>query len=696
MSTAQQPEWKKTACIIRSLNCGLEVQTEGRRITKARGDKSHPVSKGYICEKSQRMDYYQSGDDRLTSPMRRKADNTYEAIGWDQAIPEITARLKAIRDAHGGEAIFYFGGGNQGAHLAGTYAASTLAALGVRYRSNALAQEKTGEAWVQGKMMGSGIHGDFEHAEVAVFVGKNPWQSHGFARTRAILREIENDPDRSLVVIDPRRTETAAMADYHLAVKPGTDAWCLTALAAIIVQDGLQATNWLQGHTTGYAEVADVLWRVPVAEFAQFCGVDEGLLRRTAERIARAKSVSMIEDLGVQMSVHSTLSSYLGRLVWLLTGHFARPGTNNAFVPLRPLGGGREAPKSGEAGQPRPTDPWGRSPVTDSRVIMGLIPCNVIPEEILTDHPKRLRAMIVECANPVHSLADSQKMREAIRALDCSVVIDVAMTETARQADYVLPACSQFEKPEATFFNFEFPRNGFQLRHPLFEPMPGTLPEAEIHARLIEALGEVGEADYSALRQAAAGGFGTYAQAFGAATTRDPRLGKYASVLLYRTLGPTLPPGLAPAASLWGVCQMHVRQQPKTAARAGFEGHPVVAANKLFEAILANPSGVIFSVSEYEESWAAVRRPENRIALHVPEIVAELKKLAGRAAARPRVPLHPVGRGAAQRDEQYVDPQSGLAQKRRVLHLAHSPQGCSGPRLRRWRIRTADDPAWRR
>ena len=176
---------------------------------------------------------------------------------------------------------------------------------------------------------GSGIHGDFEHRQVAVFVGKNPWQSHGFARTRVILREIQNDPARTLIVIDPRRSETAAMADIHLAVRPGTDALCLAALAAIIVQQGLVARSWIDEHTTGYAPVAEALQRIPVSDYAGICGVDEALLHRAAERIARADSVSMIEDLGVQMNRHSTLVSYLNRLVWLLTGHYARRGTNN-------------------------------------------------------------------------------------------------------------------------------------------------------------------------------------------------------------------------------------------------------------------------------------------------------------------------------------------------------------------------------
>ena len=117
-------------------------------------------------------------------------------------------------------------------------------------------------------------------------------------------------------------------------MRPGTDAWCLAALAAIIVQDGLVARDWIDEHTTGYAPVAEALQRISVPEYATICGIDEALLRQVAERIARAESVSMIEDLGVQMNLHSTLVSYLNRLVWLLTGHYARQGTNNAFVPL--------------------------------------------------------------------------------------------------------------------------------------------------------------------------------------------------------------------------------------------------------------------------------------------------------------------------------------------------------------------------
>jgi anaerobic selenocysteine-containing dehydrogenase len=625
MDNIETDAWKKTACIICALNCGLDIKTEGGRITKIKGDKSHPISQGYICEKSQRMDFYQNGADRIDSPKRRRPDGSYENIDWSTAIGEIAEKLKAIKTKYGGESILYYGGGSQGNHLGGTYADSTIKALGIQYRSNALAQEKTGEAWVQGKMTGAPVHGDFEHCEVAVFLGKNPWQSHGFARTRVVLREIQNDPNRAMIVIDPRRTETAKMADFHLAVKPGTDAWCLSAMSAILVQEGLVSSAWLAEHTTGYEAVVAVFKNIDIARYAAVCGVEESLLRSAVRRIASAKSVSMIEDLGVQMNMHSTLNSYLNRLVWLLTGNYAKPGANNAFVPFLNLSTStRSASKNQVAGKPVAPRKWTHSPITNSKVIMGLIPCNMIPDEILTQHPKRFRAMFIESSNPVHSLADSQRMRESLRALECSVVIDVAMTETARQADYVLPASSQFEKAEATFFNLEFPHNGFQLRHPHLAPRPGTLPEAEIHARLVEAMGELDSSNYTFLRSAARIGYATFGLAFAWKSMRDKKVARYAPVVLYRTLGASLPATLAPAASLWGISQLYVRAQPAAAKGAGFGGPALLGGNRLFEAILKSPSGVIFAVSQYSDSWDAVKLPEHKINLHIKAMLDEL------------------------------------------------------------------------
>jgi anaerobic selenocysteine-containing dehydrogenase len=283
---------------------------------------------------------------------------------------------------------------------------------------------------------------------------------------------------------------------------------------------------------------------------------------------------------------------------------------------------------------------WKKSPVTGFKVVMGLIPCNVIPEEILTDHPNRFRAMFVESANPVHSLADSQRMREAMRALEFSVVIDVAMSETAQQADYVLPASSSFEKAEATFFNLEVTDNAFHLRHPIFPQKEGTLSEAEIHSRLVEALTGLGEKSYGLLRTAAKVGLLPFTLAFGWKSKRDKNIARYPGIVLYRTLGQTMTAQMSPAASLWGVAQTYVRQQPQAASRAGFCGNAVAAGNKLFKAIVSNPSGVVFAKKDYADSWKQVRRPGQRIDLWMEEFLPELQKLeAGPMPSDPRFPL---------------------------------------------------------
>jgi len=344
-------------------------------------------------------------------------------------------------------------------------------------------------------MLGAATRGEFEECEVGIFLGKNPWQSHSIPRARITLREIARDPKRLLVVIDPRRTETAEIADLHLAVRPGRDAWLLAAIAGVIVQENLIDEDWIAEHVIETADIVAILREIPVAadivailreipveEYAQVCGVDVKLIRDLARRIGEADSVAIFEDLGVQQNRHSTLVSYLNHLIWLLTGNFGKKGAQYIPSPFVSIIGDQRQTSDG----PRPSP---RSPVAGARVITGLVPGNVIAEEILTDHPDRYRAMIVETGNPAHSLADSTRMKKALGALEVLVVIDVAMTETARLADYILPTPTQFEKWEAAFFNFEFPKNGFHLRRPILDAPENVLPEAEIHARLVEALG---------------------------------------------------------------------------------------------------------------------------------------------------------------------------------------------------------------
>jgi anaerobic selenocysteine-containing dehydrogenase len=622
-------EWQSTACILCECNCGIVVQLDGRSLARIRGDKAHPASQGYTCNKALRLDHYQNNRNRLTSPMRRRGDGSYEEIDWDTAIAEIAAGFRRIRDEHGGDKIFYYGGGGQGNHLGGAYAGAFLKAIGSYYRSNALAQEKTGEAWVDAHLYGGHTRGEFDHAEVSVFVGKNPWMSQSFPRARVVLNEIAKDPQRAMIVIDPVVTDTAKMADIHLRVRPGTDAWCLTALAALLVQENLCDEAFLTEHVTGADAVRAVLQDVPVDHYAERCGVDGELLRAAARRIAGAESVALFEDLGIQQAPNSTLCSYLNKLLWILTGSFAKRGGQHLHSSFGPLF--------------RHTPEVGRTPVTGAPVISGLVPSNVVPQEILSDHPDRFRAMIVESSNPAHSLADSAACRRAFESLELLVVIDVAMTETARLAHYVLPAATQYEKPEATFFNFEFPHNTFQLRHPLFEPHPGTLPEPEIWARLVRALGIVDDADLQPLREAANEGREAYAQALLEAVSTNPIVSKVMPFVLYETLGPTLPDGLAGAAALWGLAQKAAMTYPDAVRRAGHAD-----GNALFDAIVENRSGVTFTAHEYEDDFDLISHPDHKIALDMPEMLDEIRGLLD---ARPdhTTPAFPIVLSAGER-----------------------------------------------
>jgi anaerobic selenocysteine-containing dehydrogenase len=217
------------------------------------------------------------------------------------------------------------------------------------------------------------------------------------------------------------------------------------------------------------------------------------------------------------------------------------------------------------------------------------------------------------------------------------------MTETARLAHYVLPAASQYEKAESTFFNLEFPHNTFHLRHRLMEPLEGTLPEPEIWSRLVRALGVVDDADLEPLRRAAGESREAFTVAFLQAVSASPMLGKVLPYVLYETLGPTLPEGLSGAAALWGLAQKAAMSYPDAVRRAGY-----AEGNALFDAILSSRSGITFTVHEYEDDFALITHADHKIALEMPEMLEEISALTD---ARPGLtsPEYPIVLAAGER-----------------------------------------------
>ncbi len=618
--------WQKTCCILCSLNCGIEVKVKDRHFVKIRGDKEHPVSEGYLCQKAARLDHYQNHLRRVMHPLKRQADGSFEQIDWDTAVTEIAAKINSIKNEHSATAFAYYGGGGQGNHLPGLHGAALRSAIGTPYYYSSLAQEKTGDFWVNGRLFGrqtchvtEGIH----ESDYVILLGTNSFQSHGFPQARKVLRELSKDPNRTLVVVDPRRTKTAELADIHLAIKPGTDAFLMVAMLAQMVQEDLVDHDFLNRHTVGFAKMAEMFKDIDVSEYIARTELDETAVREMTRGFAKAEKASTRHDLGLEMSLHSTLNTYLEKLLFLFTGNFGKEGANNLHTQFAPLIG-----HSPDLHQKTNT----RTSVTNVPEISRLYPPNIFPHEVLNDSPDRLRALIVDSSNPLQTAADSQAYREAFEKLDLMVVIDVAMTETAEYADYILPAQTQYEKPEAAFFTFMFPDNYFYLRKPILEPEGNTLPEPEIYRRLLVAMGVIPDSfpELEALAKEYIDNpeDGRFAMAFQMKLMQDKSFAGLAPIILYATLGKALGKDKQSGAAIWGVSQFYARRYEKQVRRAGYEGEGHMLGEALFRNILNEETAVPISSHTYEEMWQLVKHEEHKIHLVIPEMIQEIYDLS--------------------------------------------------------------------
>lgn len=613
------PDWKPNACSICYVNCAIEVQTDGRDITRIRGDKKNPRSRGYLCQKAQGLKWYARPKDRLTTPLKRQPDGSHKPVDWDTALTEIAEKLQTVRNADleaGRKGAFaYYGGGGQGNHSGGAFGLSLMAWMNSDRYFSAISQEVTGDFWVNGHMFGSHnchVAEGVDDCDLLVMIGSNPWMAHGFARARDHLRQISKDPNRKMIAIDPRRSESAAMSDLHLPVKPGRDAYLLSALIARIIDRNGVDQNWVQAHCDGLAPVVDTLTAIPVEQWTGHAGISMELLDQTVDMILSARAMTVQVELGIQQAWNSTLNSYLEKLLYLLTGHFGRAGTNGLHSWLMPMWGNSRNK---------------RSDVTGAEYIGALLPTNLLGREVSSDHPDRARVLWIESGNPANSAADTAGMVEAFQAADLSVVVDVAYTESARLADYVLPAASQHEKWEYTLFTYDWPQNFFHIRRPLFEPLAGTMPEAEIYRHLMEKLSAMPSAEMlDQLTDLARSDRIAFVQSFQGLLADEPEFRKVAALILYCTLGQTLPDGAANIAPLWQACHMAVRNNLAATQRAldaDLTGHAL--AETLFDRLIDSPHGMVFSHHEYGDIWQMMRH--DRIQLAIPEMLEWIARL---------------------------------------------------------------------
>ncbi len=626
-----------TACILCSRNCGLTVEIEGRTLTKIKGDPHHPLTQGYICQKAARLNHYQNHADRLTAPLKRQSDGSFKAISWEQALTEIAAQLVVMRDVHGGDAFAFAGGGGQGNHLGAAYSRQLLAAMKSRFSYNSLGQEKTGDFWLNGRLFGKqSCHTteDVEHADYVLFIGCNPYHAHGIPNARDTLKHIKQDAQRTMVVIDPRRTETAEMADIHLQLKPGTDAFLMSAIIGIIVQEKLYDEAFLKQHTHQYAEVLATFNTIPVKQYVAIADVPLEQVQQVARGFAKAKRGCVRVDLGIQHTPNTTLNGYLEKLLYLLCGQFGREGTNNLHTMFLPILGHTDERRVVKVKSLKRTAHHKMMPIA------GIYPPNILPDEILKAGDKRIRGVFVDSCNPVATWANTDAYEKAFKSLDLLVVVDVAMTETARLAHYVLPAATQFEKWECTGFNLEFPANAFHLRRPVLPVEGDCLPEAEIYTRLLEKMGAI-ETAYPALETVAAyqprrARYLPFMAALGVLLARKPKALPYAASILYRTLGLHLQTddgaNAAEAAFILPLAIDYARRYGKAVRRAGYTGNLLTLGVSLFENIINSPSGVILSRHTYDEVWQLMGHRDRKVTLLIPEMMDELKALKPVAA----------------------------------------------------------------
>ena len=235
---------------------------------------------------------------------------------------------------------------------------------------------------------------DVHHCDLLFAIGCNPWVAHGFPNARDHLNQIRKDPARKLIVVDPRRTETAELADLHLAVRPGADAFLLARCSPCWCAAMPSTMTFLAAHTEGYDDVRAALLALPVDEWLAAADITRAEIERCADMIAAAKAMVVRVELGIQQGVNSTLNSYLEKLLILLTGSFGRPGTNQLHSWLQPLWGNSQ----GKVYAP-----------TGDQVIGGLLPPNSFPRAVLCDHPERLRAVFVDSSNPANTASDTRR-----------------------------------------------------------------------------------------------------------------------------------------------------------------------------------------------------------------------------------------------------------------------------------------------
>jgi anaerobic selenocysteine-containing dehydrogenase len=467
-------------CHICEANCGLLITLEGRQVLSIKGDPDNALSRGHICPKGTAIADLQDDPDRLRAPMKRTGE-TWEAISWDQAFAEIAEKTQAVLARDPASTAYYVG--NPNAHNYANILVSGELKKAIRtkslYSASTLDQmpHQVVNLWLYGH---SGLWGvpDIDRTETMIIMGGNPMASNGSTWTVPDFRNRVKALQKrggELIVIDPRRSETAKVADKHIFIRPVGDAWFLIALLLTLDAKGLIKPA---AYVDGWDDVKAALQQFDAAQCAARAGVDLAEIKYVAQRMA-AGPAAFYGRIGACTQSFGTLTAWLITLVNLVTGQVDREGgimfTLPAVDTVETLGAGA----------------MGRfhSRVSGHPEVLGEFPAAALAEEMETEGAGQIKALFVLAGNPVLSSPNGRRLDAALAGLDLMVSIDMYMNATSRRAHYILPPAGPLEKDHYGLFLLPIAVRNFAKYSPaILEKEPGTLADWEIIRALAAAI----------------------------------------------------------------------------------------------------------------------------------------------------------------------------------------------------------------
>ena len=434
-------------CPICEATCGLKITTDGRKVTAIRGNDEDVFSEGYLCTKGVALQDLDADPDRLRTPMIREGETWREAT-WDEAFEEIERRLLPIIQEHGKNALGAYLG-NPGAHNTGLalYNSALLRTLGTRNLFSASTVDQRPKELTSAALFGSGLSmaiPDIDRCQYMLILGANPLESNGSLMTApnfaGRLKSIQSRGGR-FVVIDPKRTKTARLADEHRYIRPGTDAYFLFAIVHTLLDEGLADPGRLTEFAQGAEDIEGLAHDFSPETVADLCGIEAPEIRRIARELAQAESAAVYARIGTCTQEFGTLASWLPDIIHYLTGNLDREGGAMFTLPAH-----GPANTKGEPGIGRGLrESRHGSRVRNLKEIFGELPVACMSEEIDTPGEGQIRALITIAGNPVLSTPNGKRLDAALASLEFMISMDIYLNETTRHAHVILPGLSPLE-----------------------------------------------------------------------------------------------------------------------------------------------------------------------------------------------------------------------------------------------------------